>query len=156
MNACTNPEILKVIYFAKIIVNIIKIVIPIALIIIGMIDFSKSTITNDEVAQKKNLNLFLKRIFYAALVFITPWIVETLIVFLGNTLGDGATINFTDCLENADKSKIEALENSGACYYCAATNTYSWTTNSRPEASCVSTWSKRADITSSANCKKPD
>ena len=106
-DTCTNPDILRVIYFGKLIVDIVKIVIPIGLIIMGMIDFSKSVVTNDDGVQKKNMKLFMKRIIFAVLVFAVPWIVEFLIINLGN-LADG--VNFTDCLENANSEKIEELE----------------------------------------------
>lgn len=112
VDVCTNPDILKVIYFAKLILDIVKIVIPIGLIIMGMIDFSKSVVTSDDGIQKKNMKLFVKRIIYAVLVFAVPWIVETLIVNLGN-LTDG--VNFTDCLENAESECIEKLENGKSC-----------------------------------------
>ncbi|MGM9876438.1 MAG: hypothetical protein ACI310_04330 [Bacilli bacterium] len=108
VDACTNPDILRVIYFAKLILDIVKIVIPVGLIIMGMIDFSKSVVTSDEAVQKKNVKLFVKRIIFAVLVFAVPWIVETLIVSLGN-LTDG--VNFTDCLENAESDCIEQIEN---------------------------------------------
>lgn len=111
VDACTNPDILKVIYFVKLIINIVKIVVPIGLVIIGMIDFSKSVATSNEEVQKKNVSLFVKRIICAVLVFAVPWIVETLIVSLGN-LTEG--VNFTDCLENANEDKIKALEEKAA------------------------------------------
>ena len=99
MDACTNPDILKVIYFFQLILDIIKIIIPIGLIVMGMIDFSKSVITSDENAQKKNTSLFVKRLIYGVLVFIVPWIVETLMIWLGNITEE---VNFTDCLENTE------------------------------------------------------
>lgn len=109
---CTNPDILRVIYFGKLIVDIVKIIIPIGLIIMGMIDLSKSVVTNDDGVQKKNMKLFIKRIIYAVLVFAVPWIVEVLIVNLGN-LAKG--VNYTDCLENANSECIENLENGFNC-----------------------------------------
>lgn len=139
IDACTNPDILRVIYFAKLILDIVKIVIPVGLIIMGMIDFSKSVVTSDEGTQKKNVKLFVKRIIFAVLVFAVPWIVETLIVSLGN-LTDG--VNFTDCLKNANPEKIEELDastpleepkpeedknvNEYSCYYCPSSNSYLW------------------------------
>lgn len=107
MDACTNPEILKVIYFIQLLIDIVKIAIPIGLIVMGMVDFSKSVITNDDKIQKKNLMLFLKRVIYAALVFVVPWIVELLMVGIGNLT---EKVNFTDCLENANNNCIEALD----------------------------------------------
>lgn len=98
MDICTNPDILKVIYFFLIILDIVKIIIPIALIVLGLIDFSKAVISNDESAQKKKANLFFKRLFYAILVFITPWFVELLMTTLGDLMNE--EINFTDCITN--------------------------------------------------------
>lgn len=147
MDACTNPDILRVIYFFLIIVDIVKIVIPIALIIMGIIDFSKAVVVSDEKVQKKSVSLFMKRLLYAVLVFLVPWIVEVLMITLGNLLSD--EINFTDCLENANSECIEQLdggstftachvsENFGKkCYLCSekvgAGNkyTYVWTNSS--------------------------
>ena len=153
VDACTNPDILRVIYFGKLIVDIVKIVIPIGLIIMGMIDFSKSVVSSDEGAQKKNITLLGKRIIFAILVFAVPWIVETLMVSLGN-LTEG--VNFTDCLENANSDCIEQLENGYprcyskekfSCYYCPTTNQYLWKTGS-PSESCPGGigWSKQANV----------
>ena len=110
MDVCTNPDVLKVIYFVLLIIDIVKIIIPIALIIYGLIDFSKSVITNDEKVQKKKISLFFKRIFYGLLIFIVPWFIEVLMITVGNLI-DEDTTNFTDCIENATADKIKELEN---------------------------------------------
>lgn len=110
MDACTNPDILRVIWFFRMIVNIVKIIIPIALIVLGIIDFSKAAITNDEKAQQKSGKLFGKRLLYAVLVFTIPWLVEVLMVTLGNLIGEDGQVNFTDCIENANGEAIEKLE----------------------------------------------
>lgn len=107
MEACENPEILRVIFFGKKIIEVVKIIIPIALIILGMIDFTKSLASNDDNEKKKNIILFLKRILYAVLIFAVPWIVETLMVTLGD-LAEG--VNFTDCLQNANRKRIDELD----------------------------------------------
>lgn len=108
--ACVNPDILRVIYFFMIIIDIVKIIVPIALIVFGLIDFSKAVVTTDDKVQKKSVTLFIKRILYASLIFIVPWIIEVLMVTLGNLIGDTQTVNFTDCLENANAECIDALD----------------------------------------------
>ena len=110
MDVCAHSEVLKVIYFIMTLIDIVKIIIPIALIVFGLIDFSKAAISSDEKVQKKSGQLFLKRLLYGILVFTIPWIVEVLMVTLGNLLEDNDTMNFTDCLENAESECIEALE----------------------------------------------
>ena len=107
IDACNNPEVLKVIYFIKILLNIVKIVIPIALIIMGIIDFSKSMIITDENVQKKAFSLFGKRILSAIIIFAMPWIIEVLVGVLGTIFKDA---NYAECLDNANKNKIEQLE----------------------------------------------
>lgn len=106
-HVCENPEILKVIQFFLIIFDAVKIIVPIALIVIGTIDFSKSVTTSDETVQKKSIQLLGKRILYAILIFAVPWIVEVIIESLGNLTKD---VNFTDCLTNANKNKIQELQ----------------------------------------------
>ena len=99
---CNNPDFLKVMYFFLIIVDIIKIVVPIGLIVMGLMDFSKSVTASDEKVQKKSVTIFVKRVMAAILVFLVPWIVEVLMVTLGNLLGEDDEVNFTDCIENAN------------------------------------------------------
>lgn len=99
MGACTNPGFLKVLKFILLIIDIIRIIVPIGLIVIGTIDLSKSVITNDEQDRKKNLNIFLKRLIYAALVFAVPWIVEAFMSLLGDLSSD---IDLSACIENVD------------------------------------------------------
>ena len=159
VDACTNPDILRVIYFGRLIVDIVKIVIPIGLIIMGMIDFSKSIVTSDDGVQKKNMKLLVKRIVFAVLVFAVPWIVEVLMINLGN-LTEG--VNFTDCLENATGDCIDQLENGYSrcyskdeysCYYCQSSDKYLWRSGS-PSENCPGGigWSKKTNI-EEKNCK---
>lgn len=126
MDACTNPDILRVIWFFLMLIDIVKIIIPIALIVLGIIDFSKAAITSDEKVQQKTGKLFAKRLLYAVLVFTIPWLVEVLMVTLGNIMGKEGVVNFTDCIENANSESIEKLE-SGTfyhkCYVCSIDKT---------------------------------
>jgi len=110
MEACTNPDILRVIYFFNLILDIIKIVVPIGLIVFGLIDFSKAVMSSEEKEHKKTVNLFIKRILYGVLIFAVPWIVEVLMVTLGDLIDKDNMGNFTDCLENANSECIDALD----------------------------------------------
>lgn len=107
MVICENPDVLRVIFFGKEIINIVKIVIPIALIIFGMIGFTKAVISSDEKVNKKNISLFFKRILNAILVFTVPWIVELFIVTIGDIVGE---VNYTDCLQNVTADKIAEFD----------------------------------------------
>lgn len=58
--------------------NIIKLIIPILLVTYGIIDFVKA-IFGDEESMKKAQKQFIKRIFIAILIFITPFIVNLIL-----------------------------------------------------------------------------
>ena len=59
MEACTNPDFLRVIYFVKLLIKVIMTILPIWLIIIGTIDFAKSATTSNEKDSKTNVRIFI-------------------------------------------------------------------------------------------------
>lgn len=67
------------IIFPKIIVmviNTIKIVVPIILIIFGMIDLAKAVMSNDEKEMKGAQSKLLKRVIYAVAIFLVVAIIQ--------------------------------------------------------------------------------
>lgn len=112
MDACQHPAILRVIYFGYLIVQIVCSVIPIGLIIMLLVDFSRAIISGKEDEQIKSTKLVGKRIMYAILVFLVPWIVSVITKVLSSSnLFD---VNYAVCLENAinsggDFSSYDAL-----------------------------------------------
>lgn len=106
MEICVEPDFLRIIYFIKIIINVIFIIVPIGVIVMGLIDLSKSTISSNEEEQKKKSKLFLKRIISAVLVFAVPWIVNVIMGLLGELTSN---VNLADCWNNANSEKINDL-----------------------------------------------
>lgn len=85
-------------------VTIIKIGIPVALIIFGMLDLGKAVMTNDEKEMKSAQSKFIKRCIYAILVFFIVAIVQFVVSILntasGNALnGEKNDGDFTDCID---------------------------------------------------------
>ena len=77
LTTCENPDILRLIYLAKKILNLAFILIPIALIIFVIIDVFKNVVEADnEKNVKTNNKSIIKRIVYAILIFFTPMIVS--------------------------------------------------------------------------------
>ena len=159
MKICTDPSVLKVIYFLKIIVIIIKIAVPIILVVLAMIDLFKAVIASDDKEKKKAVKLLIKRVIYSLLIFFVPTIVNTLMITIGNI---GESENFTDCLENATGDCIDQLENGYSrcyskdeysCYYCQSSDKYLWRSGS-PSENCPGGigWSKKTNI-EEKNCK---
>lgn len=77
-------------------VNVVKIVVPILLIILGVIDMVKATASQKEDEMKKAQTTFVKRLISALLVFFVVAIVQFLFNLL-STAGFGG--DFTDCLD---------------------------------------------------------
>lgn len=83
----------------------IQIFIPIALILLGMLDMGKAVMGNDEKAMKEQQGKLIKRVVYAIVIFLIVAIVRTVFGILGNAT-DSET-NATSCItcfvEGADK-----------------------------------------------------
>ncbi len=69
------------------VVNIIRIGVPIVLILFGMIDLTKAVIANKEDEVKKATKLLGKRFLYAVGVFATVWIVTLVLDLAAGTIG---------------------------------------------------------------------
>lgn len=76
-------------------INVVKIVVPIILIILGIIDMVKATSSQKEDEMKKAQTTFVKRLIAGLLVFFVVAIVQFLFNVL-STAGFGG--DFTDCL----------------------------------------------------------
>ena len=73
-----NPEVLAGFRLGGIVITIIKIVVPIILIILGMIDMSKAVIDSNNDAIKKSAIVFGKRAIAAVLIFFVPAIMKSI------------------------------------------------------------------------------
>ena len=62
----------------------IKIVVPIILIVVGMIDLAKAVTQNDEKKVKEAQQLLVKKAISAVLVFLVATIVGVLMMLVGN------------------------------------------------------------------------
>ncbi len=68
------------------VVVVIKIVIPLLLIVLGMLDLGKAVVSNDEKAMSKSVTSLVKRFVAAVLVFFVPTIISA--VFNAINVGD--------------------------------------------------------------------
>lgn len=98
-SVCETPDVLRVIYFIKIIINIIKIVVPIVLIIMVSFDCAKGVMSGDKKVGEV-LKASKNRIISAILVFVIPWIVNLTLVIV-----DEET-TYESCWVNAEASTI--------------------------------------------------
>lgn len=100
------------------VVNIIKIVIPLILIILGMLDLGKAVVASDDKAISKSVNSLVKRFVAAVVMFFIPTIISAIFSVVANVdLRNGDANICVQCvtnvngetLPNPDKNKTEKV-----------------------------------------------
>lgn len=113
LSGCENPDILRIIYFALKILDIIFLLVPIGLIIFLIIDIYKSVISGEEKDIKKNNKIIINRLIFAVLLFFVPTIVGAVVNLLSDvglayyTNENDEKITYQQCLDNANLTKIQ-------------------------------------------------
>ena len=96
LDACQHPGILRIIYFGKLLIDLVFTLLPIGLIVMILIDFSKVVISGEEKAVK-NSKIVVQRIINAMIVFCIPWIVN---VFMNLLSEAGIGVAYKECIKN--------------------------------------------------------
>ena len=65
MKPCTNPDILKAIYYIKVLISIAKYVLPMGLILMLGIDMVKNIMAGKDDEMSKSMRTASKRLLYA-------------------------------------------------------------------------------------------
>lgn len=97
---CTNPDLLRVIYFGKLALQVILIAMPIILIVMIIIDVAKGMMDGDQ--KNKNINMAIKRILMAVMLFLVPTIVNLCMHLL-----TVAGVEWTSCYDYANPTQIQ-------------------------------------------------
>ena len=106
MDICLNLLFLRILYYFKLALNIIRIVIPIGLILKVILDIYKQVLNPSEEDGKKAV---IKRVVAAIIIFLVPTIVSVIISITSEALNlQNSGIN--QCLEFADMKYIKLLE----------------------------------------------
>ena len=96
LDACQHPGILRIIYFGKLLIDLVFTLLPIGLIVMILIDFSKVVISGEEKAVK-NSKIVVQRTINAMIVFCIPWIVN---VFMNLLSEAGIGVAYKECIKN--------------------------------------------------------
>ena len=108
LDMCADPSVLKVMRIVKIIINFIKVIVPILLIVSASLTFLKA------VTDGKNDRAFkalIRKIIAAVAIFMVPTVVGIIL-----KLVDQNKVYYS-CLENATKEGIIAAYKAEAQYY---------------------------------------
>lgn len=103
LSICSNSSILKVLYLIKIVVTCIQIAVPIMLIVLIMLDFSKGV--KDAKAPGEILQTCKYRIIAAIVIFAIPLLVKIILNVMGNSTF------FSACWNSANSTSIKIAEN---------------------------------------------
>lgn len=102
------PEIVSTI------ITVIKIVVPILLVILGMIDLVKGLVASKEDEIKKGQKIFIKRLISGALIFFVVSIVQLVISFVVNDENEKTNMmTCVQCFINGDCTYKK--NNNGSC-----------------------------------------
>lgn len=161
---CDCPRLLMpALGLVKKFIDLLKILVPIALIIWGIIDLTKAMMVSDDSAMKKAQGALVKKILAAVCVFLVPTIMNAVLSIVANgTKGEVDTGNWASCWSNVGDYESECgsgttnnnngtVEGGSACYLCGnfSGSKYVWTDS--PDSKVCS---KLADITTEGDCLK--
>ena len=80
------------------VVYILKIVIPLILIILGMLDLGKAVVSSDEKAINKAVGTLIKRFIAAVVIFFVPTIVNGIFTVIG-IIGGNSKNDYQTCVQ---------------------------------------------------------
>ena len=102
------------------VVTVIKIIIPLILIVLGMIDLGKAVISSDDKAISKSVSTLIKRFIAAVIMFFIPTIVSALFsaLTIGDVTSDDANICL-QCVTNVNGSTAFSNEDGSKSLTCA-------------------------------------
>lgn len=108
--ACPYPTLEPIFNLIKYLLQIVSVVIPIILIVLGTIDLSKAVMAKDDSEIKKNQAIFIKRCIYALSIFF----VYTLVMYIMGLVSkhiDPDADNFIECFSgDFEKAPVENIE----------------------------------------------
>lgn len=88
------------------VVMIFKIVIPLLLIVLGMVDLGKAVVSSDDKAISKSVSMLIKRFIAAIIVFFIPTIVSALFNAL-SIMSSEEQADYNTC--------VQCVTNVGSC-----------------------------------------
>ena len=79
LEACADYGVLSIVYFVKKMLELVFIILPIILIVMILMDFTKNVMAKGDDDIKKNNRVVIIRIVYSIIAFFVPTIVNVVI-----------------------------------------------------------------------------
>lgn len=114
--SCEGTKYFPIFQTAKFFIVALQISIPFVLIIWGSLDWFKALIAHDEHEMKMKRKPFFKRVVYAMLVLILPWIIETITNQVASkAVSDNLFTCYAQAKPKIDFSKTTTTEGKKTC-----------------------------------------
>lgn len=100
-NICNNEEIMNTMQIVGYILNTVKILVPLILIVLGLVDFGKASISSDDKALSKATSSLFKRFIAGIIIFFIPTIVFAILNVTGvsnENNNEGSFVKCTKCV----------------------------------------------------------
>jgi len=91
-----NTDLKDIMDFVQGIINLIRIVIPIILIVMGMLDLGKAVMAGKEDDIKKAQGMLMKRVIAGVAVFFVGLLVGVIMDLVGNNAWKNCNITYAD------------------------------------------------------------
>lgn len=117
LKICDSPEILSAMKYVKLVINLVKVLVPIILILSISIALVRTVSGKADEELPKVLKSSVNKILAAVLVFLVPTLVNTIIATM-----DAESIDFASCLNNATEENINIAYLNQANKYLARAN----------------------------------
>ena len=101
---CNDPEILKIVYFIRVLLNVAFVVLPIGAVVMISLDMAKNVIAGKVEDMSKNLNVFIKRVLSLVCVFL----VYTIVLFVTDFINVDGSKSWVACWTNATEDVIDS------------------------------------------------
>ena len=92
-----NPGVMAAFKIGSFAILIIKIIVPIILIVLGMIDMGKAVVEANDDSIKKNAIVFARRLGIGVLIFFVPTLLLNIFDFVDGW--DSVKNNYADCID---------------------------------------------------------
>ena len=96
-NICGDERILNFMQIIGMIINVVKILVPIIIVVLGMVDFGKAVIANDDKAISKSASSLIRRLIAGIIIFFIPTIVFALLNLAGVSDENNKSGSFVEC-----------------------------------------------------------
>ena len=100
LDVTCEGDILTVVSAIKFVFNLIQWAIPLVLIVLGTIDMFKAMASGDEKKTKESQKTFIRRLIYAVVAFLIPFIISLVFTFVGKMISDDSAQEGNETYDN--------------------------------------------------------